>query len=109
MMTWPTSASAPSRSAMLASTSAVQQMIGADAFTLASPVIMPTFLAPNVSIRAKNFSDNRALIGAHFTALANGQNDVGSRHHLDEGFLLMGVQAQALALGPFGERVVDRV
>ena len=49
---------------MLASTSAVQQMIGADGLTLASPVIMPTFLAPNVSIRAKNFSDTSALIGA---------------------------------------------
>ena len=64
MMTWPTSASAPSRRAMLASTSAVQQMMGAELFTLASPVIMPTFLAPNVSIRLKNFSDTSALMGA---------------------------------------------
>ncbi len=64
MTTWPTSASAPSRSAMLARISAVQQMIGAPALTAESPVIMPTFEAPNVAQRAKNFSDTRALIGA---------------------------------------------
>ena len=64
MTTWPTSASAPSRSARLASTSAVQQMIGASGLTLASPVSMPTCLAPNVAHRAKNFSDTSALIGA---------------------------------------------
>ena len=55
---------APLRSAMLASTSAVQQMIGASGFTLASPVSMPTFSAPKVSQSAKNFSDTSALIGA---------------------------------------------
>ena len=49
---------------MLASTSAVQQMIGASAFTLASPVIMPTRSAPNAAHSAKNFSETRALIGA---------------------------------------------
>ena len=49
---------------MLASTSAVQQMIGAVALTLASPVIMPTWSGPKASHRAKNFSDTRALIGA---------------------------------------------
>ena len=64
MTTWPTSAAAPSRSAMLASTSAVQQMIGASAFTLASPVIMPTSAGPNAAHRSKNFSDTSALIGA---------------------------------------------
>ena len=64
MTTWPTSAAAPSRSAMLASTSAVQQMIGAVAFTLASPVIMPTCAGPNAAHSAKNFSDTRALMGA---------------------------------------------
>ena len=64
MTTWPTSACAPSRSAMLARISAVQQMIGAVALTLASPVIMPTLSAPNISHRAKNFSDTSALIGA---------------------------------------------
>ena len=58
------SACAPSRSAMLARTSAVQQMIGASALTLASPVIIPTFSLPNIAIRSKNFSDTRALIGA---------------------------------------------
>ena len=55
---------APSRSAMLASTSAVQQMIGASALTDASPVIIPTFSAPKISHRAKNFSETSALIGA---------------------------------------------
>ena len=64
MTTWPTSASRPSRSAMLARISAVQQMIGAVALTLASPVIMPTLSGPNISHSAKNFSDTRALIGA---------------------------------------------
>ena len=64
MTTRPTSASGPSRSAMLASTSAVQAMIGASALTLASPVSMPTLAAPNTPHRAKNFSLTRALIGA---------------------------------------------
>ena len=64
MTTRPMSAAAPLRSAMLASTSAVQQMIGASGFTLASPVSMPTLSAPNVSHSAKNFSDTSALIGA---------------------------------------------
>ena len=49
---------------MLASTSAVQQMIGASALTLASPVSMPTSSAPKMSHSAKNFSETRALIGA---------------------------------------------
>jgi hypothetical protein len=64
MTTWPTSASAPSRSAMLASTSAVQQITGAVGFTLASPVIIPTRSVPNTLHRSKNFSDTSALIGA---------------------------------------------
>src|SRR4028118_1515977 len=49
MITMSTSAVAPSRRAMLASTSAVQQMIGAVALTLASPVSMPTRSAPTPS------------------------------------------------------------
>ena len=49
---------------MLASTSAVQHTIGACELTDASPVSMPTFSAPNTSMRAKNFSDTSALIGA---------------------------------------------
>ena len=49
---------------MLASTSAVQQMIGAGELTAASPVSMPTLSAPKTSISAKNFSDTSALIGA---------------------------------------------
>ena len=49
---------------MLASTSAVQAMIGASALTLASPVSMPTSSAPNASHSAKNFSLTSALIGA---------------------------------------------
>ena len=39
-------------------------MIGASALTAASPVSMPTLSAPNMSHRAKNFSDTSALIGA---------------------------------------------
>ncbi len=49
---------------MPASTSAVQQMIGAPGLTEASPVIIPTFSAPKTSSSAKNFSDTSALIGA---------------------------------------------
>ena len=49
---------------MLASTSAVQAMIGASALTLASPVSIPTSSAPNTSHSAKNFSLTSALIGA---------------------------------------------
>ena len=64
MTTRPMSASAPSRSAMLASTSAVHAMIGAPALTEASPVSMPTLAAPKTSHSAKNFSLTSALIGA---------------------------------------------
>ncbi len=64
MTTRPMSAGAPSRSAMLASTSAVQAMIGAPALTEASPVSIPTLAAPNTPHRAKNFSLTSALIGA---------------------------------------------
>ena len=64
MTTWPTSAAAPSRRAMLASTSAVQQMIGAPALTEASPVIIPTLSVPKVAHRSKNFSDTSAFTGA---------------------------------------------
>ena len=64
MITWSTWACDPSRSAMFAKISAVQQMMGADALTEASPVTIPTFCAPNISHRAKNFSETRALIGA---------------------------------------------
>jgi hypothetical protein len=64
MITCPTSAPAPPRSAMFASTSAVQQITGAVALTEASPVSIPTFSAPNVAHSAKNFSETSALIGA---------------------------------------------
>ena len=64
MITTCRSLSAPVRSAMLASTSAVQHRIGASALTAASPVIMPTFAEPNTSQSAKNFSLTSALIGA---------------------------------------------
>ena len=64
MTTWSTGVSAPCRSAALARISAVQQMIGASAFTDESPVTMPTFSAPKTSMRAKNFSLTSALIGA---------------------------------------------
>lgn len=42
----------------------MQQMIGASALTEASPVSIPTFSAPKIAQRAKNFSETRALIGA---------------------------------------------
>jgi hypothetical protein len=58
------SALPPSRRAILASTSAVQQMTGALPLTVASPVNIPTFSAPNTAHKAKNFSDTSALIGA---------------------------------------------
>ncbi len=64
MITAPSSAAEPSRSAMFARISAVQQMMGASWLTPESPVIMPTFSAPKISHRAKNFSETRALIGA---------------------------------------------
>ena len=64
MTTTPMSAWLPSRSAMLASTSAVQAMIGASALTEASPVSMPTLAAPKIPHSAKNFSLTSALIGA---------------------------------------------
>jgi hypothetical protein len=64
MTTTSAGASAPYRSASRARTSAVQQMIGASALTLASPVIIPTRSDPNVAHRSKNFSDTRALMGA---------------------------------------------
>ena len=49
---------------MFASTSAVQQMIGASGFTLASPVNIPTCSGANSRASAKNFSFTSALIGA---------------------------------------------
>ena len=49
---------------MLASTSAVQQMMSASALTDASPVIMPTRSGPKISVAVKNFSLTSALIGA---------------------------------------------
>jgi hypothetical protein len=48
----------------LARISAVQQMTGAPAFTLASPVIIPTWSEPSWRHSAKNFSLTSALIGA---------------------------------------------
>ena len=41
----------------------VQHKIGACGFTLASPVIMPTWSGPNSRHRDKNFSFTSALIG----------------------------------------------
>ena len=49
---------------MFASTSAVQQMIGASELTDASPVSIPTLSAPKIVQSAKNFSETSALIGA---------------------------------------------
>ena len=39
-------------------------MIGASAFTDTSPVIIPTWSAPNTWHRSKNFSLTSALMGA---------------------------------------------
>lgn len=58
------SAYLPSRRAIEASTSAVQQITGASEFTEASPVSMPTFSVPKSLHRSKNFSETSALIGA---------------------------------------------
>ena len=52
------------RRARFARISAVQQMIGASAFTAESPVIMPTLREPNAATRSKNFSLTSALSGA---------------------------------------------
>ena len=49
---------------MFASTSAVQQTIGAFGLMLASPVSMPTRSAPNSLHMRKNCSEARALTGA---------------------------------------------
>jgi hypothetical protein len=38
-------------------------MMGAPRFTVASPVISPTFSGPNASHSAKNFSFTSALMG----------------------------------------------
>ncbi len=54
---------APSRSAMFARISAVQQRIGASRFTDASPVLSPTFSGPNSRQSASHFSFTSALIG----------------------------------------------
>ena len=64
MITAAMSAVSPWRSAMLASTSAVQQITGAPGLTLASPVSIPTRSVPKTATAAKNFSDTSALIGA---------------------------------------------
>jgi len=64
MTTRPASARSPSRSAMFARTSAVQQTIGAVGLTEASPVSMPTLPDPKALHRSKNFSETRALMGA---------------------------------------------
>ncbi len=63
MMTSWTRACDPSLSARFDSISAVQQMMGAEAFTVASPVIMPTFSGPNELQSEMNFSFARALMG----------------------------------------------
>src|SRR5690625_2461327 len=57
----------PSRSAWFASTSAVQQMIGASGLIAESPVSIPTFSAPKISTRSKNFSLTSAFSGAVYT------------------------------------------
>ena len=42
----------------------MQHTMGASWFTAESPVTMPTFSAPKISQRSKNFSDTSALMGA---------------------------------------------
>ena len=63
MTTSCTLALGPSRRAMLASTSAVQQRMGAPWFTVASPVDRPTLSGPNSRQSASHFSFTSALIG----------------------------------------------
>ena len=63
MTTSRTVASAPSRSAMFARISAVQQRMGASRLTVASPVLRPTLSGPNSRQRARNFSFTNALMG----------------------------------------------
>ena len=63
MITSCTLAAAPSRNAMLARISAVQQRMGASRFTEASPVLRPTLSGPNSRQSAMNFSFTSALIG----------------------------------------------
>ena len=63
MITSSTSALSPSRSAMLARTSAVQQRTGASRLTVASPVERPTFSGPSSRHSAIHFSLTSALIG----------------------------------------------
>ena len=58
-----THASAPSRKAMFARISAVQQSTGASRLTVASPVERPTFSGPNSRHSAIHFSLTSALIG----------------------------------------------
>ena len=67
MMTSSTLAKGPSRSARFAKTSAVQQMMGAERLTVASPVIIPTFSGPKSRQSAKNFSFTKALMGQVYT------------------------------------------
>jgi hypothetical protein len=58
-----TFASLPSRSAMFARISAMQQSTGASRLTVASPVAKPTFSGPRSRQSAIHFSLTRALIG----------------------------------------------
>ena len=58
-----TAAFSPSRSAMLASTSAVQHSTGASRLTVASPVERPTLCGPSSRHNAIHFSLTSALMG----------------------------------------------
>ena len=119
----------PPRSAMFASTSVVQQIIGAPRLMLASPVSMPTRSAPSSSHSAKNFSQTSALTGARVErALARAQraevqrerderlaraggrreHDVAAGEQLEDRLLLLRVGREALLGDPAQEAVEDR-
>ena len=109
----------------------MQQMIGASALTLASPVSMPTSVgAEHVAQREELLrhqrldrcgvegaparrparrSGRRSRPGSCRTRSGVVEDDVGPGDDLDQRLLLVRVQGEPLLLGPAGEGVEDRV
>ena len=115
---------------MLASTSAVQQMIGAPLLTAASPVSIPTFSAPNVVAQREELLRDERLdrrgVERHPPlghrrevrrdgdqrlprARRRGEDHVVAAEQLDHRLVLVRVEGQPLLLGPADERLVERV
>ncbi len=134
MMTSCTSACGPSRNAMLARISAVQQRIGASRLTEASPVLRPTLSGPNSRQSAEPFLVDQRLDRAGIDgalALGDGlemhrggherfaraggrvQDDILVLEQLQDGRFLCGIKLQPLALGVFEKAaqqdIADRV